>query len=158
VLTRDEKTKNRYKMSSVFIDGLIRRRIIPLIYPSLLTIPVPQTDEGSLKTLDTLREAIRYFDKTIIINSFKRSFKTALVTVNGRRNMRVPRESVYNTELNRILVNWIVKENMFEVTGQWHLIEHADNDKHNYSDIIIMSAYQKVVLELQQKKNSMNTS
>ena len=67
------------------------------------------------------------------------------------RNVKVLQKSIYDTELNRILVNWIVKECNFEVTGQWHLIDHADNDekdKHYYSDIVIISLHQTVVLEL----------
>ncbi|PKC55716.1 hypothetical protein RhiirA1_502660 [Rhizophagus irregularis] len=152
VLMRDEKVKKNFKMSSVLVNELIRKRVIPVLYKSSPALPVPQTDEGSLKVLDALIEAVRYFDKTIIRNAFNRSFKTALVKVDdGCHNVKVPRESVYDTELNRILVNWIVKECNFEVTGQWHLIYHADNDekdKHYYSNIIIISLYQTVVLEL----------
>src|SRR2546430_17679635 len=33
-------------------------------------------------------------------------------------NEKVPRESVYDAEMYRILVNWLVKEHDFEVTGQ----------------------------------------
>ncbi|POG82312.1 hypothetical protein GLOIN_2v1497389 [Rhizophagus irregularis DAOM 181602=DAOM 197198] len=73
----------------------------------------------------------------------------------------VPRESVYDTELIRILVNWIVKDNNFEVNGQCHLIDHAGNDekdKHYFSDIIIVTSKQKVVLELlaSATKNELN--
>nr|CAG8514657.1 1732_t:CDS:2 [Entrophospora candida] len=146
VLMRNEKTKNEFKMSSVFVDALIQKQVIPVLYKSCPTIPVPQTNEGTLKTLDILKETIHCFDKTIIYNAFNRSFKTALVTVNDQCNVRVPRESVYDTELNRILVNWIVKECNLEVTGQWHLID--EKDKHNYSDIIITSQHQTVILEI----------
>ncbi|CAJ0835067.1 17731_t:CDS:2, partial [Entrophospora sp. SA101] len=142
----NEKTKNEFKMSSVFIDALIQKQVITVLYKSCPTIPVPRTNEGTLKTLDILKETIHCFDKTIIYNAFNRSFKTALVTVNNQCNVRVPRESVYDTELNRILVNWIVKECNLEVTGQWHLID--EKDKHNYSDIIITSQHQIVILEI----------
>ncbi|CAG8719209.1 14047_t:CDS:2, partial [Rhizophagus irregularis] len=151
VLIRKSDTEFSYRMSSIFVDGLVRREVIPLLYKSCPTIPVPRIDEDYLKVLDVLIESIRCFDKTIICNAFKRSFKTALVKVGGRQNRMVPRESVYDTELNRILVNWIVNECNFEVTGQWHLIDHADNDekdKHYYSDITIMTPCQTVVLEL----------
>jgi hypothetical protein len=160
VLMRGENEFS-YRMSSIFVDGLIRREVIPVSYKSRPAVPVPQIYEGSLKILDALIEAIRCFDKTIIRNAFNRSFKTALVKVDGCHNVKVPRESVYDTELNRILVNWIVKECNFEVTGQWHLIDHVDNDekdKHYYSDITIMSQHQKVVLELlaSATKNELN--
>ncbi len=160
VLMTENENNFSYRMSSIFVDGLIRREVIPLLYKSYPTVPVPQTDEGSLKVLDALIEAIRCFDKTIICNAFNRSFKTALVKVDGCQNKKVPRESVYDTELNRILVNW-VKECNFGVTGQWHLIDHADNDKkdkHYYSDIVITSQHQTVVLELlaSATKNELN--
>ncbi|CAB4378939.1 unnamed protein product [Rhizophagus irregularis] len=116
-------------MSSVLIDRLIRQDVISGLYKSRPTVPVPQTREGSLKIIDTLIEVIRCFDKTIIHNAFKRSFKKALVEVDGCLHTKVPRESVYDTELYRILVNWIVKECNFVVTGQHHLIDHVDNDE-----------------------------
>ncbi|RIA80060.1 hypothetical protein C1645_839371 [Glomus cerebriforme] len=137
VLIRDERTKNNFKMSSVFVDGLIRNWVIPELYKSRPNIPVPQTDEGSLKVLDALTEAIRCFDKTIICNAFNRSFKTVLVKVDGCQNKRVSRESVYDSELNRILVNWIDCQRI---------------------DIVIMSQHQTVVLELlaSATKNELN--
>jgi hypothetical protein len=99
------------------------------------------------------------FDKTIIRNAFNRSFKTALVKVDGCHYVKVPRESVYDAELIRILVNWIIKECNFQVTGQWHLIDHNDKkDEHYYSDITITSQHQTVVLELlaSATKNELN--
>ncbi|CAB4484890.1 unnamed protein product [Rhizophagus irregularis] len=148
-------------MSSMLIDRLIRRDVISELYNSRPTVPVPQTHEGSLKIIDTLIEAVRCFDKTIIHNAFKRSFKKALVEVDGYLHTKVPRESVYDTELYRILVNWIVNECNFVVTGQHHLIDHVDNDekgKHYYSDITIMSEDQTAVLELlaSATKNELN--
>ncbi|GBC53842.1 P-loop containing nucleoside triphosphate hydrolase protein [Rhizophagus irregularis DAOM 181602=DAOM 197198] len=84
-----------------------------------------------------------------------------LVEVDGYLHTKVPRESVYDTELYRILVNWIVNECNFVVTGQHHLIDHVDNDekgKHYYSDITIMSEDQTAVLELlaSATKNELN--
>ncbi|PKC73339.1 hypothetical protein RhiirA1_522996 [Rhizophagus irregularis] len=161
VLVRDNENKFSYKMSSMLIDRLIRRDVISELYNSRPTVPVPQTHEGSLKIIDTLIEAVRCFDKTIIHNAFKRSFKKALVEVDGYLHTKVPRESVYDTELYRILVNWIVNECNFVVTGQHHLIDHVDNDekgKHYYSDITIMSEDQTAVLELlaSATKNELN--
>ncbi|RGB38482.1 hypothetical protein C1646_665357 [Rhizophagus diaphanus] len=150
VLIRESDYEFSYRMSSIFVDGLIRREVIPLLYKSCPTVPVPEID-GGLKVLDALIESIRCFDKTFICKAFDRSFKIALVKVDGCQNQMVPRESVYDTELNRILVNWFVKEFNFEVTGQWHLIDHADNDekdKDYYSDITIMTPRKTVVLEL----------
>ena len=36
---------------------------------------------------------------------------------------------MYYTELNRILVNWLVNKGGFEVTGQWHMVESRDGEK-----------------------------
>ncbi|PKB99271.1 hypothetical protein RhiirA5_462251 [Rhizophagus irregularis] len=151
VLMKENENNRSYRMSSIFVDGLIRQEVIPVLYKSLPTISVPRTKDNFLKTLDILREAIRCFDKNIISNAYNRSFKTALVPVDSCRNVAVPRESVYDNELNRILTNWIAKECDFQVTGQWHLIDHAGNDqkdKHYYSDIVIVTPKQTVVLEL----------
>ncbi|PKY50305.1 hypothetical protein RhiirA4_545862 [Rhizophagus irregularis] len=142
VLVRDNENGFSYKMSSMLIDRLIRRDVISELYNSRPTVPVPQTHEGSLKIIDTLIEA-------------------ALVEVDGYLHTKVPRESVYDTELYRILVNWIVNECNFVVTGQHHLIDHVDNDekgKHYYSDITIMSEDQTAVLELlaSATKNELN--
>ncbi|POG75091.1 hypothetical protein GLOIN_2v1011420 [Rhizophagus irregularis DAOM 181602=DAOM 197198] len=73
VFVRDNENKFSYKMSSMLIDRLIRRDVISELYNSRPTAPVPQTHEGSLKIIDTLIEAVRCFDKTIIHNAFKRS-------------------------------------------------------------------------------------
>jgi hypothetical protein len=148
VLMKEDENNFSYRMSSMFVDGLIRREVVPVLYKSVPTISVPRTKDSFLKTLDILREAIHCFDKTIISNAYNRSFKTALVPVDSYRNVKVPRESVYDTELNRILINWIVKECNFQVTGQWHLIDHAEKDEHYYSDIVIVTPLQTVVLEL----------
>jgi len=57
---------------------------------------------------------------------------------------------VYDTELSRILVNWLVDGGGYEVTGQWHIVEKRDGEKnkHSYSDIVITTDRQKIVLEL----------
>ncbi|PKY47408.1 hypothetical protein RhiirA4_543937 [Rhizophagus irregularis] len=133
VLMRENENEFSYRTSSIFVDELIRRQVIPVCRP--------------------------LFDKTIIRNAFNRSFKTALVKVDGCHYVKVPRESVYDAELIRILVNWIIKECNFQVTGQWHLIDHNDKkDEHYYSDITITSQHQTVVLELlaSATKNELN--
>ncbi|PKC15586.1 hypothetical protein RhiirA5_494443 [Rhizophagus irregularis] len=104
-------------------------------------------DSQYLDTLFTLKFAVKSFDKDIISLASFRSFKTAKVRVNGKRNQHVPRESVYDAELYRILRNCLGVAN-FEVTGQWHLISNGDK-KHRYSDIVIDTPFdEKIVLEL----------
>lgn len=98
---------------------------------------------------------IQFFDKDIItINAFKRSFKSSGdLYVNGRKKKRVPRKSMYNTKLNRILVNWLSNRAGIEVTGQWHLIKNVNKDnKDAYSDIVITEKsqviHQTIILKL----------
>ncbi|KAF8639261.1 hypothetical protein AX16_010333 [Volvariella volvacea WC 439] len=67
----------------------------------------------------------------------------AKVKVDGYKNRRVPRESVYDSELMRILSSWLKQESC-SVTGQWH---HVDGSSHRYSDIVINEGLSKIVLE-----------
>ena len=129
----------------------MRRQVIPEVFKSVPTVAVPTINNDSLDTLKVLKEAIRCFDKEIISRAFFRSFKIAKnVLVKGQKNYLVPRESIYDTELNRILVNWIVKQNSYEVISQWHMIENhvGEKDKHYYSDIIIKKLSQTIIIEL----------
>ncbi|PKY30009.1 hypothetical protein RhiirB3_392248 [Rhizophagus irregularis] len=89
-------------------------------------------------------------DENRRLTSLTWSFKVAsTLYVDGKKEKQVPQENVYNTELNRILVNWLVKNNGFEVTGQWHMVEsHAKKHVHTYSDIVITTKRQRIVLEL----------
>ncbi|CAG8777595.1 31637_t:CDS:2, partial [Racocetra persica] len=54
-------------------------------------------------------------------------------------NEKVPRESTYDTEMYRILMNWLAKDHDFEITSQWHLKQVCeDGDWHHlYSDLTI---------------------
>lgn len=151
VLVRDEMKKKNFRMSSNFVDGLIRQQVFPKIYKSSPTYAVPVKDGDSLDTLKILQTAIQFFDKNIISNAFIRSFKNSgELYVGGEKRKRVPQERVYDTELNRILVNWLVKNNGLGVTGQWHLIERHVNkrDTHSYSDMVISAKDQRIILEL----------
>jgi len=69
-----------------------------------------------------------------------RSYKNSnFLRVDSKYNEKVPRESVYDAEMYQILVNWLVKEHDFEVTGQWHLEEIGEdsNYHHLYCDFTI---------------------
>lgn len=148
VLMRDEMKKDNFRMSSIFVDELIRRQVIPELYKSAPTCAVPKKFDGSLDIISILKMAVQHFDKEIIHRAFDRSFKTAHVYVKGQKSILVPRESVYDTELNRILVNWIISQAGSEVTV--HMVEHhaEKKDKHTYSDIVIKTPKQTIVLEI----------
>jgi hypothetical protein len=59
--------------------------------------------------------------------------------VDSKQNVEVPRESTYNAEMYRILVNWLAKVHGLEITGQWHLEQVGDNGgfHHLYCDLTI---------------------
>ncbi|RHZ75162.1 hypothetical protein Glove_217g51 [Diversispora epigaea] len=150
VLLMDEATKNQFKISSAYIDGLIRRHVVPKVYPSAPQIRIPRTSNGSLAILKTLKESIRLFDKEIISRSSVCSYKRARVKVDGLSNKTVPRESVYDTELSRVLFNWLPMEG-FIIIGQWNLIKcrSSGGNYHRYSNIVITTTERsKIVLEL----------
>jgi hypothetical protein len=146
ILMRDEMYK--FRMSSIFVDELIRRQVIPVLYKSAPTCAVPKKLDGSLDIINILKMAIQFFDKEIIYKGFDWSPKFA--NAKGQKNVLVPRESVYDAELNRILVNWISDKQIgFEVNGLCHLVEHCDEcNKHTYSDMVIKTPNQIIVLEL----------
>ena len=145
VLVPGEKA-GAFKLSSPLVRWLILQRVIPNAFPSCPREEIPFfNDSQYLDTLIVLKLAVKSFDRNIISLARLRSFKTAKVWVNGRRNQHVPRESVYDAELYRILRNWLSVAN-FKVTGQWHL---KSNKKHMYSDIVIDTTMgDKIVLEL----------
>ena len=68
--------------------------------------------------------------------------------VNGKLNQSVPRESVYDAELYRILRNWLGTAN-YKVTDQY-LISNNGGKNHRYSDLVIdsLALCRKIVLEL----------
>jgi hypothetical protein len=69
------------------------------------------------------------------------------VKVGGLYGGRVPRESVYDTELMRILMTWLGQQAAYEINGQWHL--RTDENKNKYCDIVISKPnLPTVVLEL----------
>ncbi|CAG8531408.1 9965_t:CDS:2, partial [Funneliformis mosseae] len=135
-----------FKLPSPLVRWLILQRVIPNVFPSRPREEIPFfKDSQDLDTLIALEFTVKSFDKDIISFARFRSFKTAKVLVNGKRNQYVPRESVYDAELCRILRNLLSVAN-FKVTGQWHLIS---DKKHRYSDIVIDTPFgEKIVLEL----------
>ncbi|CAH1766624.1 5577_t:CDS:2 [Entrophospora sp. SA101] len=119
-------------------------------------IEASQKFQITMDTLDVLLNVIPFFEKDIIGYASAHSFKKAPVPVGGYNGVNVPRESVYQTELDRILVKWLGTQRNFEVTGQWHLTQPQKKKnkggKHQYCDIVIMgpdsSSQPIVILEL----------
>ncbi|KAF8984674.1 hypothetical protein BGZ46_007275 [Entomortierella lignicola] len=76
--------------------------------------------------------------------SYKKSESS--VKVDDHFNTKVPRDSVYDTELMRILTDWLGTTEQYQIVGQWRLREL---ENHKYSDIVIKKDRDPtVVLEL----------
>ncbi|ORZ11682.1 hypothetical protein BCR41DRAFT_356755 [Lobosporangium transversale] len=115
---------SNYCMASAFIDSFVRRYIIPSKYPHAPSESPPKESQGELlDILETMKIALRFFDKNLIMQAGSRSYKGSgeTVKVMGNCNVSVPRESVYDTELMRVLTNWLNKAEEYEIIGQWHL-------------------------------------
>ncbi|RHZ88674.1 hypothetical protein Glove_21g216 [Diversispora epigaea] len=123
-----------FKISSPFVHWLVFQRIIPQVFPTSPKVEVPYySSTGTLDILKTLKQVICVFDQEAIKSC--NSFKLARVLVNNANNRKVPRESVYDAELYRIMSNWL---GGFVVTGQWHLKYQSSGHVNNkYIDIII---------------------
>jgi len=134
-----------YRMASPLVDGLIRNKLIPTRFPNAPSSPPPLQHTGDVDILGILIESLKFFDKALILNASSCSYKTSKVKIQGPHGRHVPRESVYDTELMRILANWVRKYN-WSVDGQWHLEDNLK--RHKYSDIVLKKDTQTIVLEL----------
>ena len=73
--------------------------------------------------------------------------------MNSKHYIKVPRESTYDAEMYRVLVNWLRKIHGYEITGQWHLEQICDDGDyyHLYCDLTIKnpdSPHLEALLEL----------
>jgi hypothetical protein len=147
VLLKLSTSERKYCMASAFVDGLIRNRVIPKKFSSAPSVPVPYQESGQMvHVLNILVESLKFFDKDLIRLASERSYKTTKVPVHDFPRKRVPRESVYDTELMRILTNWLAYQYGWTVTGQWHLLTQDRRNK--YSDITLKKEDESVALEL----------
>jgi hypothetical protein len=146
------KSNDGYSMASAYIDTFIRRYVIPKKYPrypsSIIPIEQEAHQDRSLDVLAALKEALPFIDKGLISQSPTRSYKKSggAIKVDGITDKQVPRESVYDGELLRILSGWLGSGKSYNITGQWHL---RDVESHRYADIVIQKNEEPtVVLEL----------
>ena len=142
VLLKPDYTMPCYRMASPLVDGLIRNQLIPVRFPNAPSSSPPVQHTGDVDVLGILVESLRFFDKALILRASSCSYKTPKMNIHGSRH--VPRESVYDTELMRILRNWLFNYG-WKVHGQWHL---EGGSKHKYSDIVLKKDNVTIVLEL----------
>jgi len=146
-LLKPDPVQHYYRMASPLLDGLIRNTLIPRKFPdSPSSVQVPPLEDGGkgLHVLGILIESLKFFDKALIRLAPDHSYKKSKVKILSVPDGYVPRESVYDTELMRILSNWLRNRYNWTVTGQWNLQTHMK--KHN---IVIKSEDNPmIVLEL----------
>ncbi|KAF9172172.1 hypothetical protein BGX20_006216 [Mortierella sp. AD010] len=149
----EDKTKT-FRVSSPFVDSLVRRRILPGIDSNVpKRAPISRTN-GEYCVYDYVVTAASYFNKDVLRMAPIRTFKEAKIgTVGGKSRMDVPQESVYQGELGRILSDWLSTCGL-EVTAQWHVSCEGQNSRiqHRYCNIIITSSrnprHRMTILEL----------
>ncbi|CAG8843893.1 8063_t:CDS:1, partial [Racocetra persica] len=101
---------------------------------------VPLRVDKSIDILEMLKLAVCTFDQATIALGSSHAYKRSNnLRVNSEPNAKVPRESVYDSEMYRVLQNWLKIINNFRVTGQWHLEQVGeDGDYHHlYCDLAI---------------------
>lgn len=142
ILTPNE-TGSKFRVISPLIDSLIRPRVISAIYPLIpSTLPPREYEGGPLDFLAALKASLKTFDKDLISRAASHSYKAAKVQVDGHRRTWVPRDSVYDSDLTRIMASWL-KQIAYTVTGKWHQL-----DSHRYSSIVINKAKSTIVVEV----------
>jgi hypothetical protein len=104
---------------------------------------VPLQSNGSVDVLEVVKSTVCTFNpKTIALGS-SRSYKSLNhLLVDSKQNVKVPRESIYDAEMYRILANWLAEVHRYEITGQWHLEQVCDDGDyhHFYCDLTIKKA------------------
>ncbi|CAG8547616.1 7090_t:CDS:2 [Cetraspora pellucida] len=72
-------------------------------------VDVPLRINKSIDILGIVKQAFRSFDQNTIVQ------------VDSKLNVNIPRESVYDAEMYRILFNWLTEVHYYEIIEQWHL-------------------------------------
>ncbi|KAF9992615.1 hypothetical protein BGZ79_002856 [Entomortierella chlamydospora] len=142
---------HKFSIASPLMDSLIRQTVIPTAFPNAPRTEPPIRSDGSLDILGVIMSALLFFDKNLIERARRVSHKIASsvshkiasssIRVNRRPGQRVPRESVYDSELLRILANWLSSQNGYEVIGQYNI-------GGVFCDIVIRQGGDAVALEL----------
>ena len=145
VLSRPNSRVLKYHVTSPLIDSLVRLEVIPARFPNSPLISPLEFHPKSLHIPQILKESLKFFDRELMQLARSRSHKLSTVPVQGCSRVPVPRESVYDTELMRILCNWL-KPYGWSVIGQWR--SKTAEGRHRYSDIVLKKLDDTIVLEL----------
>jgi hypothetical protein len=91
VLLRPDPIQHYYCMASPLLDGLIRNRLIPCIFPNSPSLVPPLEDGGKgLHVLGILIKSLKFFDKALIRLATSRSYKTSKVKISSVPDSHVP--------------------------------------------------------------------
>ena len=145
VLLKPDPDVACYRMASPLVDGLIRNQLLPDRFPNAPSSRLPLRPTADVDILGILVESLKFFDKDLILDASSVSYKTPKAKIPSSHGRHVPRESVYDTELMRILASWLRRYD-WSVIGQWHLEDGSKKLKH--SDIVLKKGDQTIVLEL----------
>ncbi|KAI1314589.1 hypothetical protein EDD11_001972 [Mortierella claussenii] len=98
-------SEGKFYVASPLMDSFIRQIVIPTAFPDVPNISPPLRSDGSLDILEVIKSALQIFDKDLISQAHESLYKEAHVVVDKAKKRRVPRESVYDSEMTRILMN-----------------------------------------------------
>ncbi|KAG0165203.1 hypothetical protein DFQ28_001499 [Apophysomyces sp. BC1034] len=152
-----------FKIASPLMDSFLRQMVIPQAYPTAPDFAPPMKPSGLLDILEVVKSALLLFDKGIIARACALSYKVAFVPVNNQRNQRVPRESVYDSEMIRICSNWLSRIN-YQVLGQHHVgrlccdIVLRDRDLYSYVlELVVTETVQQIQQHIERTVNYKNS-
>jgi hypothetical protein len=101
---------------------------------------LPLRSDSSVDIVEVTKLLIPQLNANIIHLGSSRAYKNSkFLKVDSAQAVAVPRESVYDAEMYRVLVNWLAYSFNIELTGQWHLefIGHDGGHHHSYCDLTL---------------------
>lgn len=138
VLLRPDPLVPIYHIASALVDGLLWRKVIAYKFRNAPSAEPPLQNSGkSLHVLNAVTQSLKCLDKDLVCLAPSRPYKSSKVKVGGSNCIKVPRESIYATELMRILSNWLKTHDGWTVNGQWHLQTPVQKHKLEYTDIVL---------------------
>ncbi|KAF7730082.1 hypothetical protein EC973_003028 [Apophysomyces ossiformis] len=155
---------NGFKIASPLMDSFIRQIVIPEAYPTAPSISLPAKPDDSLDILGIFKSTLSFFDKELIAEAHKLSYKVATVPVNNGRNQRVPRESVYDSEMIRICSNWLSRIE-YKVIGQRHIgnlycdiVLQEQNSHSTVLELVVTETIQQIHRHIERTVNYKNVA
>ncbi|SJL12197.1 uncharacterized protein ARMOST_15619 [Armillaria ostoyae] len=119
VLHRLDRLRSEYQMSSAFVDGFLRTKLIPVKFPAPHPLASPVVNNDVI-VVDILRTALRFFNRNLLQAACSKSCKIVDVPVCSHRGERVLDQGVYETELARVLSSWLGSSDTWSVDVEWH--------------------------------------